>query len=331
MVLSIIVPSYNSIKYIDDYENLFYLKELEGKVEFIFVNDGSTDDTLKKLEKVTENHLGYFRIVSKENGGHGSAINFGVAFAQGKYIKVIDADDYPDKSDFVNVISSLENEDSDLVLFDFVEKYISDNHEIRRSIFGEEIINENVSVLEKSENLCFHSVVFKKSLYLDHNIRLREKVFYEDQEFFLFPIKYINTVSYYPLRFYTYIKGDSGQSVSINSYRKHRVDHELVIYDLVSFYNKEIKEGNKGIFSVTKYFINAIINHYFNILIQNDDLKTMKSNFIEFDSYILSNKTLYILVEKNSRLIMVLRKLPFLILFRYARKKIIKMHLSGLK
>ena len=50
--------------------------------------DGSKDDTVEVLEQLLreENRLN-IRIISKENGGHGSAVNRGIDEAVGKYLK----------------------------------------------------------------------------------------------------------------------------------------------------------------------------------------------------------------------------------------------------
>ena len=49
-----------------------------------------------------------FRVISKENGGHGSTINCGIRNAVGKYFKVVDGDDWVNTADFVKLVEDLE-------------------------------------------------------------------------------------------------------------------------------------------------------------------------------------------------------------------------------
>ena len=60
--------------------------------EFIIINDGSTDGTLKILEKYAKQDS-RIKIYYKENSGLTDSLNFGVSKAKGKWIARIDADD----------------------------------------------------------------------------------------------------------------------------------------------------------------------------------------------------------------------------------------------
>lgn len=67
----------------------------EGKVEVIVINDGSTDRTAE-VARETMKRL-YFiegRVLDKENGGKGTALNFGLRYATGDVISTMDSDSY---------------------------------------------------------------------------------------------------------------------------------------------------------------------------------------------------------------------------------------------
>ena len=91
MILSIIVPVYNGEKKIARcLESLMRLQE--SNIEFIIVNDGSTDKTSNICEKYQEKDS-RFRVINKSNGGVSSARNLGIDISNGKYIGFMDADD----------------------------------------------------------------------------------------------------------------------------------------------------------------------------------------------------------------------------------------------
>ena len=91
MLLSIIVPCYNSEKYIR--ETLESIKNQEFQDwECIIVNDGSTDQSENIIKDFIKDDC-RFKLISTENNGVGKARNIALQNAQGKYILPIDSDD----------------------------------------------------------------------------------------------------------------------------------------------------------------------------------------------------------------------------------------------
>ena len=89
---SIIVPVYNEAKRIYNLDEILkYLHGLEESWELIVVNDGSTDDTLKKLELFRKKS--HFKLISYEtNRGKGFAVKTGMLAASGKFRLFCDID-----------------------------------------------------------------------------------------------------------------------------------------------------------------------------------------------------------------------------------------------
>lgn len=120
MKLSLVVPCYNEEENVE----LFYTevnKCFAGKIqdyEFIFVNDGSKDKTMKKLKEIYKNResdnvklIGFSRNFGKE-----AAIYAGMQQAEGEYTTVIDADLQQRPEVVVQMVQILEeNEDYDCV------------------------------------------------------------------------------------------------------------------------------------------------------------------------------------------------------------------------
>ena len=90
-LISIIVPCFNVERFLDDcfasLENQTY-----KNFEVIFINDGSTDGTLAKLEKFCNSHSNC-KLINQKNQGVSAARNNGIAVAQGEFVCFLDADD----------------------------------------------------------------------------------------------------------------------------------------------------------------------------------------------------------------------------------------------
>jgi cellulose synthase/poly-beta-1,6-N-acetylglucosamine synthase-like glycosyltransferase/peptidoglycan/xylan/chitin deacetylase (PgdA/CDA1 family)/spore germination protein YaaH len=89
-LVSVIVPAYNEeVNAVKTLDNL--LKSDYPNLEIIFVNDGSKDTTLELVKEKFFNHS-KIKILDKSNGGKASALNLGMAAAQGEYLVCVDSD-----------------------------------------------------------------------------------------------------------------------------------------------------------------------------------------------------------------------------------------------
>lgn len=91
--LSLIIPVYNSEKYIMKCLTSAIYQKTNYKYEIIIVNDGSTDQTLHIVQKIVEGHDNIV-IYNQNNGGISKARNKGLELARGKYVGFIDNDDF---------------------------------------------------------------------------------------------------------------------------------------------------------------------------------------------------------------------------------------------
>ena len=101
--VSVIIPAYNEEKVIQ--------KTLESMVEtkyprkeIIFVDDGSTDKTLEVAKSFKNEIL----VLHKENGGKASALNYGMVYAKGEIIVVVDADTIIGRNSLKEIVKGFE-------------------------------------------------------------------------------------------------------------------------------------------------------------------------------------------------------------------------------
>lgn len=138
-LLSIIVPVYNAEKYLP--ACLDSLKNQKVKdCEFILVNDGSTDRSLKICIHYAQLD-NRFKVFTKPNGGQASARNIALDNAKGKYIGFMDADDeLLDANTYKYCITKLEVYSKiDIVQFPYY-RITETNEQISSSYFGPDLL-----------------------------------------------------------------------------------------------------------------------------------------------------------------------------------------------
>ena len=94
-LISVIIPCYNVSKYLDRCMDSL-LKQTIGynKLELIFINDASTDNTLDMLLGYEEKYPDTVLVINlEENKKQGFARNLALEYATGKYIGYVDSDD----------------------------------------------------------------------------------------------------------------------------------------------------------------------------------------------------------------------------------------------
>jgi len=105
-LVSICMPAYNAGKYIGDAVTSI-LKQSYSNWELIIVNDGSTDDTVQQLEKITDSRI---KVFHQENKGQCSAANQAFHLSKGNLIKFMDADDLISSNYIENQVKCLRDE-----------------------------------------------------------------------------------------------------------------------------------------------------------------------------------------------------------------------------
>lgn len=122
IIKSIIMPIYNGEMYLKrSVESI--LCQMDGRIELILVNDGSTDGSGVVCDRYATDNPNII-VIHKENGGTSSAKNMGIAIARGKYLTYIDCDDYIDSDAFATIAPVLLEIEPDCL--DFGWRYVRD-------------------------------------------------------------------------------------------------------------------------------------------------------------------------------------------------------------
>lgn len=128
--VSVIVPVYNVEDYIEEaLESL--KKQTMTDIEFIVINDGSTDNSKEIIERITYDDT-RFKIFNVENGGIGRAFNLGLSKASGEYIAEFESDDYVVPNAYEILYNTAKAHDVDVVRCNWTE--FSTDKSIKRDI-----------------------------------------------------------------------------------------------------------------------------------------------------------------------------------------------------
>lgn len=247
-ILTIVVPTYNAEKYLRDNLESFEIPELMQDIEVLIINDGSTDHSVDIAREYEARYPDAYRVITKENGGHGSGINCGVAHARGTYFKVVDADDWVGKDAFVSLVKTLKATDADVVYSGFLWTY--DHGEADKAAFQTkaeiEIPFEGVAYQkiypfdEIADKLYMkmHSMTIKTEILRAHQIQIDEHCYYVDTEYITYPIPYVNTICFVDAFVYYYRLGREGQSVGMDKMQKNEQNYDKVLASLLHFYQQ---------------------------------------------------------------------------------------------
>ena len=264
-LLSIAVPCYNSAAYMR--KCIDSLLPGGEDVEIIIVNDGSSDSTPDIAEEYRERYPGIIKVVNKENGGHGSAVNAGIEHARGLYFKVVDSDDWVSQSAYIRILDKIKELLKGGKSIDmFISNYVYEKEgEKRKKVMKythtlpeEKIFTwKEVRHFRVGQYILMHSVIYRTNLLRDCGLKLPEHTFYVDNIFVFNPLPYVKTMYYMNVNFYRYFIGRDDQSVN-EQVMISRIDQQIKVNKLLVDYY--IAERQKILTNgkVRKYMVNYL-------------------------------------------------------------------------
>ena len=254
-LLTITVPCYNSQDYLDRcMESLLVGGE---DVEILIVDDGSTDRTAEMADAYAQKYPAIVKVIHKQNGGHGSAVNAGIAGATGLFFKVVDSDDWVKEESYYEILQALRElvasgQQIDMLLANYVyekqgekrKKVVSFRHALPKN----EIFTwDQVRHFNKTQYILMHSIIYRTKLLHDCGLELPEHTFYVDNLFVYNPLPYVKTMYYCDVDLYRYFIGREDQSVN-EKVMIGRIDQQIRVtkimidaYDLTKIRNRKLR------------------------------------------------------------------------------------------
>jgi glycosyltransferase involved in cell wall biosynthesis len=184
--LSIIIPVYNCAEYLrTGFSHLHSLYTSSVSFEIIYVNDGSTDNSLAVLNKIqTDNN--HITVLSQENQGSSGARNTAIDVAQGEYIYFLDSDDALETDKLMVLLAEAQAASLDLLGFrlDYVdERYSYLTTREKQPVPQNQLMSgfECLVYGYQPSSICLF--LFKRILLIENELRIYPKITHMDVEF----------------------------------------------------------------------------------------------------------------------------------------------------
>ncbi len=289
-LLTIVIPTYNMQDYLHRcLDSLVHKDEqLMSQLEVLVINDGSKDNSSAIAHEYEAKYPNTFRVIDKENGNYGSCINRGLKEAAGKYVKILDADDWFDTDEFAGYLKELQHIVADMILT---------NHQVVNE--DGNLIEKYTYAIEPNRLFSFHEYTYPGVYFAMHSITymtemLRrigyhqtEGISYTDTEWVFYPQHAVKTCIYIPFDVYRYVVGREGQTMDSKVILKSVSHYDKLLRAMVDFAN-HLSPEDKALYTYQR--IEAQIAHLsmgvYRTCLVLQDAKTYDAELImKFDEF----------------------------------------------
>lgn len=286
-LVSVIMSVYNTEEYLDkSITSVLYQKY--KNIEFIIINNGSTDGSLEKIKSFIAKDSRIVLINNESNKLLSEARNQALDISNGKYVYVVDSDDYIELDTLDRVVEIAEKDDLDLVVFGWYMDYIVDNQSLslpvcpKQNIFlnKEDFRNNAAFYLNQSILTVPWNKLYKRSAIENRHIRYRNTKL-EDHHFNMDFISDIDKVAFVDLPLYHYFRSRSSSELNyiykFNLFQKKK-EHYLHTKEVFTSWGIE----DKGAWTILySYFAERIVQCIQEIVANEQYSKKQKRSLID--------------------------------------------------
>ena len=271
--VSILVAVYNVEMYIEECIKSLISQKTKYNYEIIFVNDGSTDNSLKILKKYEK--YKNVKIINQENKGLADVRNVLIENANGKYVFFIDSDDVLE-DDAIEIMAkeAFEND------YDLVEcSYYKFNDKVRNNIVYEDNLLEN----NKYDKMSIPGFACAKMMKVDlfENKKFPVGYLYEDTIMPFLILANCNSMKVLSNCFYGYRINNQG--IVKKSKKNIKCCDTVFVFEQVL---EQMKKNNYEIdYDIVKFMINCQFSYVTYGRIKNMDIEVQKAVFEKICDY----------------------------------------------
>lgn len=225
--LSVIIPIYNVENYLRECLDSVIFQSFKN-MQIICINDGSTDNSLSIISEYARKDL-RIEVIDKINSGYGNSCNIGIEKALGKYIAILEPDDFIDLSMYERLMKVAQENDLDISKCAYYEYFDSTDHKDSYKVLPKwtQNIKPSKEIFEISDfpSLLFYhpsiwAGVYKREFLLKNNIRFVEAkgASWVDNPFFIQTMCFAKRVSYTNGAYYFYRQSNPNSSSNVMNF-----------------------------------------------------------------------------------------------------------------
>lgn len=208
--VSVIVPVYNVGRFIERCARSLMEQTLQD-VEYIFVDDAATDDSMKVLVSVLNEYSNRnIRILEhSENKGLPAARNTGLSVATGEYVFHCDSDDFVELNMLEVLYKKANDAGADIVWCDWFLSFEKNERYMKQPSFSTPI-DALKAMLSGGMKYNVWNKLVRRSLYVDNDIHFPAGYGMGEDQTMMMLFAYADKVVYVPQAFYHYVKLNAG-------------------------------------------------------------------------------------------------------------------------
>jgi glycosyltransferase len=225
-LVSYIIPIYNVSGYIEKSVGSL-LEQSYSNIEYIFINDCSSDDSEIKLRRIIEDfpeRRNKIKVITNEqNLGSATSRNIGLDTAQGEYVMFADSDDWISMDYVESMVRQIDSGNYDIVYCDYFESY--NNHDNRISqTYGQDNIECIRAMLGRGMHGATWNKIYRRSFLLASKQRFIDGAdLFEDVSWNIRLFACTKQISYLSQAFYHYVQYNNNSIIkSMSSTEKKR-------------------------------------------------------------------------------------------------------------
>lgn len=222
--VSVVIPVFNSAPYIAKLAKCLLEQTMES-IEFIFVNDYSTDDSLKRLLNVIEEYPNRkVKIINNnKNVGSASSRNCGLDVATGDYVMFADSDDWMEPDMVECLYKEISGRGLNIVYSDYYESY-SDKEVLINQDFGEDSQGCIYSMLSHGMHGSTCNKIYLRQFLLHVGERFVDGAdLFEDVGWNIRLFASTDKIGYLPMAFYHYVQYNQSSIIHDTISQKNRM------------------------------------------------------------------------------------------------------------
>lgn len=175
--VSVVVPIYGVERFLHQCVDSILVQTLRD-IEIILVDDGSPDACPAIVDEYAAKDP---RIVAvhQPNGGYGKAVNHGISLARGKYIGIVEPDDFIEPDMYETLYTKAEEHQADVAKGWFYDYLVAETKQETKPYWNPlPEMDESFSLTERPEFLSMHpsvwSAIYRRDFLEEHHLRMIE-------------------------------------------------------------------------------------------------------------------------------------------------------------